>query len=73
MHDHYGAAPGPHDGHGMPAVHDRHAGHSVAMFRDKFWIAENTGSAGKRFYEKVVKVKADVAAILNFFLPISQI
>jgi len=29
--------------------------------------------AGKRFYEKVVKVKADVAAILNFFLPIPQI
>jgi hypothetical protein len=27
----------------------------------------------KRFYEKVVRVKADVAAILNFFLPISQI
>jgi hypothetical protein len=26
-----------------------------------------------RFYEKVVKVKADVAAILKFFLPIPQI
>jgi hypothetical protein len=25
------------------------------------------------FYEKVVKVKADVAAILKFFLPIPQI
>jgi Cu2+-exporting ATPase len=25
-------------GHGEPGAHDRHAGHSVAMFRDKFWI-----------------------------------
>jgi Cu2+-exporting ATPase len=33
-----------HDQHGSttprrPAAHDRHAGHSVAMFRDRFWIA----------------------------------
>src|ERR1700693_6057519 len=30
----------PHAGHKMSDVHgshDRHAGHSVAMFRDKFW------------------------------------
>ena len=26
-----------HEGHDQPA-HDRHAGHSVAMFRDKFWL-----------------------------------
>src|SRR3954470_18588742 len=26
-----------HEGH--PAQHDRHAGHSVAMFRDKFWLS----------------------------------
>jgi len=32
-----------------------------------------TSPVPKRFYEKVVKVKADVAAILNFFLPIPQI
>ncbi|HEV2179834.1 MAG TPA: HAD-IC family P-type ATPase, partial [Gemmatimonadaceae bacterium] len=42
-------APGHHDSHavhGSPATaqehahgHDRHAGHSVAMFRDKFWIS----------------------------------
>ena len=25
-------------GHGEAGAHDRHAGHSVAMFRDKFWI-----------------------------------
>jgi P-type Cu2+ transporter len=25
-------------GHGGMAGHDRHAGHSVAMFRDKFWL-----------------------------------
>jgi Cu2+-exporting ATPase len=29
---------GAHAGHGAGG-HDRHAGHSVAMFRDKFWIA----------------------------------
>ena len=31
----------PHAGHKMSdiqATHDRHAGHSVAMFRDKFWL-----------------------------------
>jgi P-type Cu2+ transporter len=26
----------PHSGHGS---HDKHAGHSVAMFRDKFWLS----------------------------------
>ena len=35
-HDQHGT-PG-HAGHGQPGGHDRHAGHSVAMFRDKFWI-----------------------------------
>jgi Cu2+-exporting ATPase len=33
---------GPHAGHKMSethAGHDRHAGHSVAMFRDKFWLS----------------------------------
>src|SRR6266446_4224400 len=32
----------PHAGHKMSdmhASHDRHAGHSVAMFRDKFWLS----------------------------------
>jgi P-type Cu2+ transporter len=32
----------PHTGHNMPGVHpshDHHAGHSVAMFRDKFWLS----------------------------------
>jgi P-type Cu2+ transporter len=29
----------PAGGHSHPEKHDRHAGHSVAMFRDKFWIA----------------------------------
>src|SRR5262249_11389775 len=28
-----------HQRHPGPARHDRHAGHSVAMFRDRFWIA----------------------------------
>ena len=32
----------PHAGHKAPDIHgshDRHAGHSVAMFRDKFWLS----------------------------------
>jgi Cu2+-exporting ATPase len=32
-HDRHGTDTGPH------AAHDRHAGHSVAMFRDKFWLS----------------------------------
>ena len=38
----HGKAAGPHAGHKMPDAqgsHDRHAGHSVAMFRDKFWLS----------------------------------
>jgi len=40
MHDGHAG----HDQHGRglsrrPAAHDRHAGHSVAMFRDRFWLA----------------------------------
>jgi len=27
-----------HAGHGKPGSHDRHEGHSVAMFQDRFWI-----------------------------------
>jgi Cu2+-exporting ATPase len=30
---------GPHSGHDMPAEHGRHDRHSVAMFRDKFWLS----------------------------------
>jgi Cu2+-exporting ATPase len=26
-------------GHAAHAHHDRHAGHSVAMFRDRFWLS----------------------------------
>jgi len=33
-------APGPRTGHGgAHGGHDKHKGHSVAMFRDKFWIS----------------------------------
>jgi len=40
-HDPAMGAPEVHDGHGAgtAAGHDRHAGHSVAMFRDKFWLS----------------------------------
>jgi P-type Cu2+ transporter len=39
-HKDYGQAD-PHAGHNMPDMHghDRHAGHSVGMFRDKFWLS----------------------------------
>ncbi len=29
----------PHDGDGNHKAHDKHAGHSVEMFRNKFWIS----------------------------------
>jgi Cu2+-exporting ATPase len=41
-HDDHGQASDPHAGRkmaDMPGGHDRHAGHSVAMFRDKFWLS----------------------------------
>jgi Cu2+-exporting ATPase len=41
QHDHQ-QMPEPHEGKsmiGMHAGHDQHAGHSVAMFRDKFWLS----------------------------------
>ena len=42
-HQHHDAGPvaGPHDQHAPPAHagHDRHEGHSVAMFRDRFWLS----------------------------------
>ena len=40
-HDH-GQRSDPHAGHAMSHEHrghDRHAGHSVAMFPDKFWLS----------------------------------
>ena len=41
-HNVHGSAPDPHAGQKMLDIHgshDRHAGHSVAMFRDKFWLS----------------------------------
>jgi P-type Cu2+ transporter len=41
-HDDHGQASDPHAGHKMADMqrgHDRHAGHSVVMFRDKFWLS----------------------------------
>jgi Cu2+-exporting ATPase len=42
-HEHHQPDPAGHAMHSGPATgasaaHDRHAGHSVAMFRDKFWL-----------------------------------
>jgi Cu2+-exporting ATPase len=41
-HNDHGQVPDPHSGHKMSnnhGSHDRHAEHSVAMFRDKFWLS----------------------------------
>src|SRR5216683_7199373 len=41
-HEAHGQMAGTHAGHKMSnshGDHDRHAGHSVAMFRDKFWLS----------------------------------
>jgi Cu2+-exporting ATPase len=41
-HDDHGQASDPRAGHKMADMqggHDRHAGHSVVMFRDKFWLS----------------------------------
>ena len=41
-HKDRGGASDPHTGHKMSDMHvshDRHAGHSVVMFRDKFWLS----------------------------------
>jgi P-type Cu2+ transporter len=41
-HSDHPALADPHTGHKMSDMqgsHDRHAGHSVAMFRDKFWLS----------------------------------
>jgi len=41
-HEAHGRAADPHAGMKMSGAHgshDRHAGHSVAMFRDKFWLS----------------------------------
>jgi P-type Cu2+ transporter len=41
-HSDHTQASDPHGGHKMSDMHgshDRHAGHSVAMFRDKFWLS----------------------------------
>jgi Cu2+-exporting ATPase len=40
--DDHSQASKPHAAHKMSnahGTHDRHAGHSVAMFRDKFWLS----------------------------------
>src|SRR5712664_4526361 len=39
MHENHEQASKAQDGCKMPHDHDRHAGHSVAMFRDKFWLS----------------------------------
>ena len=41
-HNDHGQASDPRADHKMSdihGIHDRHGGHSVAMFRDKFWLS----------------------------------
>jgi Cu2+-exporting ATPase len=60
VHDHAAAAaphePAPH------AAHDRHEGHSVAMFRDRFWLSF-------ALTVPVVLLSSDVAMWLGYALP----
>ena len=37
-HQRHGHDHGTHD-HGTHDAHHKHAGHSVAMFRDRFWVS----------------------------------
>src|SRR5258706_6361813 len=39
MHENHEQASRAQNGDKAPHAHDRHAGHSVAMFRDKFWLS----------------------------------
>ena len=41
MHTHYDHGEHEHGGHAEPSrhQHDKHAGHTVAAFRDKFWVS----------------------------------
>ena len=39
MSEHHHSGHEDHEGHEGHAARDRHAGHSVAMFRDKFWLS----------------------------------
>ena len=67
-HMHHGSHADPvnsHEGHESAAphaAHDRHAGHSVAMFRDKFWLT-------LAFTVPVVVWSADVQHWLHYTAP----
>jgi len=64
-HDMAGSEMPGHDmsGHDMGgAGHDRHAGHSVAMFRDKFWLS-------LALTIPVVLLSSDVSTWLGYALP----
>ncbi len=58
----HGAHPGAHAGHATQAGHDKHAGHSVAMFRDRFWLS-------LLMTIPVVLLSHDVAMWLGYEIP----
>src|SRR3569832_1009242 len=51
-----------HTDQGAHAGHDKHAGHSVAMFRDKFWLS-------LALTIPVVLLSPDIATWLGYSLP----
>ena len=72
-HQHHEQAPDPHAGHKMSNVHgehDRHAGHSVAMFRDKFWLSFALTIPGSSCPSVVVNFKGITTLLLvSGFIP----
>jgi len=61
-HDHMHMADQPHGTAAAGAVHDRHAGHAVSMFRDKFWLSF-------AFTIPVVFLSGDVQHWLGYTVP----
>ena len=67
-HEALGQPADPHAGHSMSGPqgnHDRHAGHSVAMFRDKFWLS----LASHNSRHLLVDGRPTLAWIHSAFLP----
>ncbi|NJD26788.1 MAG: heavy metal translocating P-type ATPase [Chloroflexi bacterium] len=61
-HGHQGGAPRATPSGPMPGGHDKHAGHSVAMFRDRFWLS-------LLLTVPVVLLSHDVAGLVGYELP----
>src|SRR5258707_823197 len=67
-HQTHGQVADPHAGHKMSephASHDRHAGHSVAMFRDKFWLEMRAISQARGALNALAALLPDTAELVN--------